>query len=112
MADFIARHAGFRTMVRPSLLPIVDVSWLTTPNLGPVPALAFMLLLLALISATAVFYLEKYGCEACSVGTLATNPCVLRVIRHRVSEKDFGKPGGKNPLSKTIMGQAGVNSSS
>ena len=58
VADFIARHVNLRAVVRLSLLPLVGVSWVAI-NLGPVPTLAFMLLLLALISATAVLLHRK-----------------------------------------------------
>ena len=58
VADFIAKHANLRAMVRVSLLPVVAVSWVAL-NLGPVPALAFMLLLLAFISATVVVLFRK-----------------------------------------------------
>jgi|GEM_PF-2478803 len=58
VADFIAKHANLRAMVRLSLLPIVGVSWLAL-NLGPVPTLALILLLLALITATTVVFVRK-----------------------------------------------------
>ena len=58
IADFIAKHAGLRAMVRLSLLPIVGVSWVAL-NLGPVPTLAFMLLLVALISAIMIVLYRK-----------------------------------------------------
>jgi len=59
IADFIAKHDNVRAMVRLSLLPIISVSWLAL-KLGPVLALLFSFLLLALISTTTVFiFLEK-----------------------------------------------------
>tara|TARA_Y100000294_G_C8555827_1_gene337158 strand:- start:88 stop:2139 length:2052 start_codon:yes stop_codon:yes gene_type:complete len=58
VADFIARHDAARSVVRWSLLPLVSWSWVAI-NLGLVPALVFMLLLLALISATTVVLFRK-----------------------------------------------------
>gem|GEM_PF-1069092 len=58
IADFIAKHADLRMIVRLSLLPLVGLSWVTV-NLGPVPTLALMLVLVALISATTLVVLRK-----------------------------------------------------
>ncbi len=44
VADFIAKHANLRALVRWSLLPLVGVSWVTL-NLDPTATLVFMLLL-------------------------------------------------------------------
>lgn len=43
VADFIASHDTVRSVVRWSLLPFVSVCWVAI-NIGPVPALIFMLL--------------------------------------------------------------------
>ena len=43
VADFIANHDTVRLMIRWSLLPLVGVSWMSL-NIGPLPALIFMLL--------------------------------------------------------------------
>jgi hypothetical protein len=51
IADFIAKHDPIRMVVRWSLLPLVGVSWVAL-QLGPVPVLVIMLLLLFLMSAT------------------------------------------------------------
>jgi len=63
VADFIGKHAKFRAVVCLGLLPIVGVSWVAI-NLSPVRVLAFMLLLLALISATAVVLYRKIRLRA------------------------------------------------
>ena len=44
MADFITKHTTLRTVARWTLLPLVGVSWVAL-NLGPIPALALILLL-------------------------------------------------------------------
>jgi len=53
VAGFIARHDSLRGMVRLSLLPFIGVSWVGL-KLGRVLTMALIVLLLALISATAV----------------------------------------------------------
>ena len=58
VAGFIARHDSLRGMVRLSLLPFVGASWVAL-KLGRVLTMALMLLLLALISATAVVLFRK-----------------------------------------------------
>ena len=44
VADFITKHTTLRTVARWTLLPLVGVSWFAL-NLGPIPALALILLL-------------------------------------------------------------------
>lgn len=58
VAGFIARHDGLQEMVRLSLLPFVGVSWVAL-KLGRELTMALMLLLLALIGATAVVLFRK-----------------------------------------------------
>jgi hypothetical protein len=54
MADFIAKHANLRAMVRLSLLPVVGMSWAVL-KIGPVYSLAIMLLLCFGFIALVVF---------------------------------------------------------
>lgn len=58
LANFIAGHDSLRAAVRLGLLPIVCVSWITL-KLGPLPALLFILVLLALISTTTAILFRK-----------------------------------------------------
>lgn len=58
VANFIAKRESLQGMVRLSLLPLVGVSWVAL-NLGPVPTLAFMALLLTLIIATTIVLFRK-----------------------------------------------------
>ena len=54
LADFIAKHDTLRAIVRLSLLPVVGISWVVL-SLGQALTLAFVILLLALMSSIAVF---------------------------------------------------------
>jgi subtilisin family serine protease len=58
LADFIARHDTLRAVTRWSLLPLVGVSWLAL-KLGPMPSLAFMLMLLTLMAAATVSFCRR-----------------------------------------------------
>lgn len=58
VANFIAGHDDLRAVVQLSLLPIVGVSWVAL-YLGHVGTLVFMLLILILISATAVVLFNR-----------------------------------------------------
>jgi hypothetical protein len=58
VADFIARHSSLRTMVRWSLLPIVGVSWVAL-KIGLAPTLAFVFVILILMSFTTIVLFRK-----------------------------------------------------
>jgi len=58
IAHFIGGHDSLRAMVRWSLLPIVGVSWVAL-NIGPAPALIFVLLALTLISLTTTILFRR-----------------------------------------------------
>ena len=58
VADFIAGHPYFRTMVRLNILPLVGASWAAI-NIGPTPTLAIIVLLLTLIISTIITILRK-----------------------------------------------------
>ena len=60
IADFIAEHESLRAFVRVILLPFVGVSLLSL-NIGLIPTLVLMLMLLTLMSATAIVLFRKRG---------------------------------------------------
>ena len=60
IADFIAKHDSLRAIVRVILLPFVGVSWLAL-NIGLIPALVLMFMLLTLMSATTIVIFRKKG---------------------------------------------------
>jgi hypothetical protein len=57
LADFIAKHANLKTVVRISLLPLVGVSWVAL-QMGFIPAIAVMFFFLA-IASSAIYYRRK-----------------------------------------------------
>ncbi len=58
VADFIASHSSLQTMVRWSLLPIVGVSWVAL-KIGLAPTLAFVFVILILMSFTTIVLFRK-----------------------------------------------------
>jgi uncharacterized integral membrane protein len=58
VADFIARHYTVRLMVRWSLMPIVGMSWMAL-NIGFIPTLTIILLMLVLINTSAVVLFRR-----------------------------------------------------
>ena len=59
VANFIAKHDSLRVMVRWSLLPLVGVSWLAF-KIGFVPALTLAFLMILLMLSTAVAVYKRY----------------------------------------------------
>jgi hypothetical protein len=59
VADFVARHAILRTVVRWSLLPIVGASWLAL-KIGLAPALVLAVLSLAVLCAVVLALYRKW----------------------------------------------------
>ena len=58
VAEFMAKHEGMRAFLRVSLLPLVGISWISL-HFGPGVALVLMILLLALMSSTAVLTMRR-----------------------------------------------------
>jgi len=58
VADFIANHDTPRLVVRWGLLPMVGVSWIAL-NIGLIPTLAFILLILVFINISAVVLFRR-----------------------------------------------------
>ena len=55
VADFIAKHANLRAIVRLSLLPVVGMSWLSL-ELGIVPTMVIMLFLNVILIVIVKFW--------------------------------------------------------
>jgi hypothetical protein len=58
IADFIAKHANIRRLVRVSLLPFVGMSWMAL-HLGIVPTMILMLIFMASMSSTTIVFIRK-----------------------------------------------------
>jgi len=60
VANFIADHDTVRLLVRWSLMPMVGVSWIAL-NIGLIPTLAFILLILVFINISVVVLFKRIG---------------------------------------------------
>ena len=97
IAASIAGHETLRAVVRVILLPIVGASWIAL-HLGPVSALCFMLLLLALVSTTTVVLIRKIR----SKSYFLHQACLLYPEIWPVSDSDLSKMLKQYPKIKAF----------